>query len=248
MIELVIHCFAERLPVFAKMLSAQLASLYSFPPSVPVMVSVVTAPTDSLTISVLSSYSHQFHDKFHAGDRQTRIQAIVIPPAELFRRAIGRNILAKQTKADIVWFLDCDYLFCEGCLDALAKQKIDGLAYPDNYYVHRTHEIGDAEIATIPLCDPTWKPYRSLYERTKNRRAIGGLQIVDGDTARRGGYLDGTRWTVPLKNPTRFVDTKDDMVYRGSFASSRALSLPNLLRMRHTDSAFEKKEERIHGS
>ena len=44
-----------------------------------------------------------------------------MPKQELFRRAIGRNRAALATKADWVWFTDCDLMFRDNCLDALAE-------------------------------------------------------------------------------------------------------------------------------
>jgi hypothetical protein len=43
-----------------------------------------------------------------------------LPKEQLFRRSIGRNLAAKNTTADWIWFTDADILFHEGCLDTLA--------------------------------------------------------------------------------------------------------------------------------
>ena len=47
---------------------------------------------------------------------------VELPKEKLFRRSIGRNLAAKSTSADWVWFTDCDVMFHEGCLDALADE------------------------------------------------------------------------------------------------------------------------------
>ena len=46
----------------------------------------------------------------------------VLPKEQLFRRSIGRNKAAKNTKADWIWFTDCDIIFHENCLDTLADE------------------------------------------------------------------------------------------------------------------------------
>ncbi len=55
-----------------------------------------------------------------------------LPEAFLFRRAIGRNMRAKQSQADVLWFADTDYLFGEGCIDDVMRQvdRDDELRFP----------------------------------------------------------------------------------------------------------------------
>ena len=52
---------------------------------------------------------------------------------KLFRRSIGRNLAAKNTQADWIWFTDADIIFHENCLDTLAdllQGRDDGLVHP----------------------------------------------------------------------------------------------------------------------
>ena len=52
---------------------------------------------------------------------------------KLFRRSIGRNLAAKSTEADWIWFTDADIIFHENCLDTLAELlqgRDDGLVHP----------------------------------------------------------------------------------------------------------------------
>jgi len=59
----------------------------------------------------------------------------VLPKAELFRRAIGRNKAALSSTADWIWFADCDLIFHKGCLDSVAaavKDKQVRMIFPDH--------------------------------------------------------------------------------------------------------------------
>ena len=56
-----------------------------------------------------------------------------LPKERLFRRGIGRNLAAKSSTADWVWFTDADVVFSDGCLDALAELlqgRDDALVFP----------------------------------------------------------------------------------------------------------------------
>ena len=56
-----------------------------------------------------------------------------LPKERLFRRAIGRNLAAKSTTADWIWFTDSDIVFQAQCLDELAdllQGRDDALVYP----------------------------------------------------------------------------------------------------------------------
>ena len=49
-----------------------------------------------------------------------RFAASGLLPVSWFRRGIGRNLAAKSTRADWIWFTDADIVFQEKCLDTLA--------------------------------------------------------------------------------------------------------------------------------
>ena len=62
-----------------------------------------------------------------------------LPKEQLFRRGIGRNLAAKNTKADWIWFTDADIIFHENCLDTLAdllQGRDDGLVHPRLSLIH----------------------------------------------------------------------------------------------------------------
>ncbi len=236
-IEIVVHCYAEKIPDFAAMLTAQLSSLVLWTPK-----------TCNVTLRVCAKSGDQLTDEAGFGFGPFLAENVFSDPlwldgTDIFRRAIGRNIAAKRSNADIVWFADADYLFGEGCLDALAASDFKGLAYPRDIMIHKSHAVGDAELARIKIGEQ-FEPDLTLFKPQRIKFAIGGLQIVDGDTARAGGYLDGTRWVKPT-TATDFQDTREDRVFRGLFPKSTALELPNLFRMRHSRSAFESADSRL---
>lgn len=240
LIELVVHCYAERRPVFAHMLTAQLSSIVLWRPSCRVRVTVFYAPGDQLTRQVL--------DGFYATQQEPTTSCWVYPWAVpypcLFRRAIGRDMAARATVADVMWHCDADYLFTEKTLDTLAEHTWKAqMGFPAKAMIHRTHEIGDQEMARVQpgvVCEPDL----SLFTGWKPPGAIGGLQIVPGHVARQG-YCTGTKWLRPT-TATDFQDTREDRAYRCSIPGPHdRIDLPGLYRIRHTDSAFETAEQRL---
>jgi len=244
-IEVVAHCFAEKRPEFAKLLTAQLSSLELWPAKADIQVTVCTAKSDNLTMSVCKAFNNDWVEDSDYPVLET------IEAAEhrwLFRRSIIRNRCAKESLADIVWFCDADYIFGQGCLDALAASDFKGLAYPKEVQIHRAHWLGDKEIARIEP-GKLFEPDLSLFETKREKFAIGGLQIVDGDSARKYGYLDATKWVQPVPDAQDFLDTKEDKAFRNFMIEkcgpSTQLDLPNLYRFRHSASAFEPPENRL---
>ena len=233
-LDLVIHCYAEQIPAFANMLTALLSSLHCHPPKCRTTVVVITSPRDVLTQKVCDDFA----------ERDIAIRQLHLEDELLFRRAIGRNLAAKQGAADVVWFCDADYYFGQGCLDAVANLDFSKatMLYPRKAMIHVSHDAGDREIARI-VPGELFTPDFSLFEEWRIRKAIGGLQIVSGDTARRG-YLDQTTWTKPV-TATKFLNTHCDKHFRRACGLSMPADIPNVWRFRHSESAFEGKEKRL---
>lgn len=236
-IEIIVHCYAEEHPEFAKLLTMQLSSLALWPPkAAEVMVTVCCLPSDLTTRIVLSS------------SLSGSVRAATMRKECLFRRAIGRNAVAKASQADIVWFCDADYLFGEGCLDALAEAYEKGfphqLVFPKHVLIQKSHRIGDEQLNGV-VPGNLYHPDLSLFTPRTERMAIGGLQIVSGDTARAFGYCDGTRWVEPVSAAGGFRNTVEDKIYRALLGGGRPITLPNLYRCRHSASAFESAESRL---
>lgn len=247
-LEFVVHCYSLEIPDFARLLTVQLSSLALWPPErCKLRVTVCSTPDDKQTIRVCREFDCLFNQKRLPIDVIMRMYR----KGSLFRRGVGRNDAAKLTKADVVWFLDCDYAMGEGCLDALATATEAGLpatlAYPRNVHIQKSHALGDAMIARV-VPGELFTPDPSEFKPRRERYAIGGLQIVSGETARRYGYCDGTKWAEPVSEQGGFRDTKEDKVFRRAMEAidgSAAIDLPNLYRLRHSRSAFESAEKRL---
>lgn len=223
-LEIVSHCWR-----YAHLLNYQLSSLVLHPPrKIDVRVTVFHSPDDAATARVLEFFGRH------------RIPGVrwdwwPQPKESLFRRAIGRNLAARRTGADWIWFTDCDQVFHRGCLDALRPilERSGGpLLYPR--LVHCTPRLEDAdpmlagsrdrpEIVDI---DP------SRFRSVEHHKAIGALQIVRGDVSRAIGYCDA----VPFfQRPVRrWRKCYEDRVFRRLVGTQgEAIELPGLFRIEH---------------
>jgi hypothetical protein len=238
-IEIVTHAYAEVLPHYAACLNYQLSSLWLHPPKeCQVEVTVCYCTTDQKTKRVLDwfyglspvvdgvSLNYLAYDRQHLG-----------------RRCIGRNDAALETAADIVWFTDVDHVFRDGVLDSLANYVWDNqtkMVYPQTIQIHRDHATGDQALAKAVKpglidIDPV------EFVNKQYNRAIGGIQIVDGDFARCHGYLDqNARYQRPTSTP--FGDFKDDVSFRHFCEISGdvlAVDLPGVYRLRHSTTSYQ---------
>lgn len=221
MIEIVTHCFGDR---FATLLNYHLSSIV-LNESKSVTITVMYATNDKSTNRVLSY--------FGAIDRPwITWNFIHMPIQSIYQRPIGRNLAAKSSKADIVWFTDADYVFGDGCLDAVPVPQDDGIYHPQHEY--RTPRKMKVQMVEDLLKNKNIEPRtvdidKSLFFLTDIRRAVGGVQIVAGDTARRIGYLPNYKeWQKPLEQYNR-----DDgsAFWRNLFSKQGTMSIPNVFRI-----------------
>ena len=121
-LEVVSHCWQ-----YSHLLIYQLSSFINYPPTrLKVRVTIYANEEDTKTLALL-----RFIQSYKIENVEWNWQ--FLPKEKLFRRAIGRNLAAKNTSADWVWFTDCDTVFHQGCLDNLAEQlqgRSDILVYP----------------------------------------------------------------------------------------------------------------------
>jgi len=112
----------------------------------------------------------------------------------LMRRAIARNDACLRTSADFILMGDVDYILRGSVLDeasgvlAAECQKSPAIMFPPFVLASREHCDGDAEIERAKrggVIDID----QSLYSVKEVPRAIGGVQWIPGDAARRIGYL-----------------------------------------------------------
>jgi hypothetical protein len=221
MIEIVTHCFGER---FATLLNYHLSSIV-LNESQPVTATVMFATNDKLTTKVLSY--------FGVIDRPwITWNFIHMPIQSLYQRPIGRDLAAKSSKADVIWFTDADYVFGDGCLNAVWVPQDDGIYRPEHEYriarrlkmqmVGALLKNGDIEPSVVDID-------RSQFILTDIRRAVGGVQIISGDTARKIGYLpDYKEWQKPLEKYNR-----DDgsAFWRNLFTKFGTMAIPNVFRI-----------------
>lgn len=237
-IQIITHCYAAKIPDFAAMLAAQMSSLIFWQPHVDVLLTVCCNEDDALTMEAVGSFgTHPLPT--------VRIQPLLMPLRDLFRRAIGRNRAAKASTADVVWFTDADYIFGRGCLDYVAGVDFrdSNSIIPRKAWIHRRHTDGDSEIKRVTIGE-VFEPDLSLFQSWHLRLAIGGMQIVKGDFARQG-YLDQTKWQNPVVDTSRgFQDTWCDKKYRKTLGLPLPVDIPGCYRMRHSSSAFESAESR----
>lgn len=239
-LEIVTHCWR-----YWRLLTYQLSSLARYAPKqYPVTCKVYCCKADAKTVRVLDYFAEWV-------DRENRYcsQPLVIVPVEmprpmLMRRAIGRNMAARASKADWVWFADCDYLFGPGCLAALPYQleRVKGpLAFPHTVLAHRCRTLGDAAIAKVAAPGVVGID-KSEFQPDAMNRAIGGIQIVRGDVCREKGYLpQHPQFQQPAD---RWQRTFEDPAFRHSLGVSRGepIDLPNLYRIRHTQCGRDTEE------
>jgi hypothetical protein len=160
-----------------------------------------------------------------------------LPREQLFRRSIGRNLAARATTADWIWFTDADILFHEGCLARLAGQlqgRDDALVYPATTLATALLPEDDPILARgragpalldIPL--DALRPFGGEYTRAK-----GAYQIVHGDIARACGYCG----TIPhYQSPAqKWMKTYEDRAFRWLIDTQGVpIEIPNVCQIRH---------------
>ena len=229
-IEIVTHCYAAELPHYAAGLCYQLSSLVNHPPATCLVVpTVVWCKGDEATAKVIGHFAGSHRLRHIRCDDAARVG----------RRAIGRNMAALSTWADLVWFADCDQCFGPGLLDRLAGLEWPegaSMIYPREIMIHRDWVTGDAALAKL-AGGPRLEDFDPAeFVPKRYGRAIGGVQIVRGDFAREHGYLRGDpAHQRPADRP--FASFADDVAYRRhceQFGPIVAVDLPGLFRIRHS--------------
>ena len=241
-IEIVTHAYSIALPQYAVLLQAQLSSLVTHRPAdVDVRITIAIHDDDVAVVDVLKKFPNEL--AFGVFD------VMRCPKRLLFRRCIGRNAVALQTNADLVWFADCDYWFGPGCLDALwaawvALERTPGMIWPLHVHQHRDHATGDAWWSSHVNTQPGILTINENdFVQVPMRKAIGGVQIVGGDFAREHGYLNGQeKWQRPVLGDKPFPDFRDDVRYRKYCAAHGGVvgvATPNLYRLRHSQVTYK---------
>lgn len=222
-IEVVSHCWQ-----YAHLLKHQLSSLVLHPPQqVDVRVTVFHAVEDADTVALLAYFArHEVPG--------VRWNWQVLPPDQLMRRCIGRNQAALATTANWVWFTDCDLVFGEGCLDALAENlqgRTDALVYPQVEHCTSLLADDDASLAGFsPEADLAGTVVD--FKARAVSRATGPLQIAHGDVARAVGYCDAIAAYKP--GADHWQKCYEDRTFRWLLGTRGVpLDIPGVQRIRH---------------
>lgn len=227
-VEIITHCWN-----YSRLLTYQLSSILLYPPDTATLVTVFATKTDTATVDTVRWF----------GKAGVNVKLWLLPEAELKNRSIGRNLAARNTEAAVVWFTDADYLFGDGAINALGGGVGRKLYRPQLVKKQVAHASGDAYIARVT--EP--KPYAINpldFTPTRVKRAIGGVQIVSGETARRWGYLPTSKKHQAPYNGEHFKQSISDRAYRkelaaGGVDTSGKLFIPNVYRLRHSESGVQ---------
>ena len=159
-----------------------------------------------------------------------------LEPPQLFRRSIGRNLAARKTEADWIWFSDCDLLFRQDALDRAAgalRDRPEVLVHPRR--VHTTDLLPPdhpllTEVSPLPGVRDV-NPELFNVDDIRDR-AAGSYQITRGDVARAAGYCG----TIPFyqKPVDRWQKTFEDRAFRWLLGEQGTpVEIPGLYRIRH---------------
>ncbi len=225
-LEIVSHCWK-----YAEFQLYQLSSLLNYPPSrCEVTHTVFYSEEDADTVRLLNFFRSKTVPN-------VSWNFIALPKEQLFRRAIGRNRAAKNTAADWVWFTDCDVVFHQGALDALAEQlagRQDILVYPQSMRVTSLLAKDDPLIAQARAEPAVMDVDMSQFSIREFSRATGPIQIAHGDVARACGYCDGL--AVYQKTMPRWSKCYEDRAFRWLLGTQGTpISVPNVLFIRHAE-------------
>lgn len=239
-IHIVSHVYAVELPQYAVFLRAQLSSLVLNKPDVGFRITICLSADDDRSMSVVNELK-AFLDE--------GLDVLKLSKGELFRRCIGRNIVARSTECDLIWYTDVDHLFGRGCLDHLWSiwsgiEKDVIMVWPREILVQ--HDLEKADLFWrwyVDSKDVFIGPDYSDFRPKTYYKAIGGVQIVRGDFARKHGYIkDNKRWQSPVDPSKPFPSFRDDVKFR-RFCESVGIVIPidlkGLYRLRHTRTTYQ---------
>jgi len=224
-IEIVSHCWQ-----YAHLLAHQLSSLVNFPPArARVRMTVFYAAEDVRTRAMLD-----FFGGIAVPGVAWNWQSL--PRTELFRRAIGRNRIARSTSADWVWFTDCDIVFHRDCIDTLSSQlqgRQDLLCYPKFERITPMLTEDDPVLAAERDRPRLVDIDTSQFTLAENPpKAKGAYHIVHGDAARQCGYCEQVGlYQRPVSS---WAKTYEDSAFRWLLGTDgTGLDVPGVHRIRH---------------
>lgn len=235
-IEIVSHCWK-----YSRLQAYQLSSLVQHPVErANIVMTVFYSSEDESSAALLDYFS-----KKQVSNVTWNFKAI--EKEILFRRAIGRNIAARESAADWVWFTDCDMTFQKNCLDSLSdalQNRTDALVYPR--IESKTEIFTDDDFITSNALETP----RLLLADTDRfipheiSRATGPLQITHGDVARHSGYCDEVEcYQQPAE---RFQKATEDRVFRWLLGTQgTAIDVQGVCRIQHVHKGRYKENSKV---
>ena len=225
-IELVSHCWN-----YAHLLRYQLSSLVLSPPAkTHVTMTVIYCREDQGTVDLLQEFGR-------LAISNVTWNWVPVEKTRLFRRAIGRNMRAKATTADWIFFTDCDQMFYRDAFDKLGEElqgRRDYLLFPRvaqcSQRVHDASEVlketPKRQGVSLVEIDP------ELFHPVVHHKAVGGLQIVHGDVARAIGYCEALKhFQTPCPG---FGNTYEDRSFRWLLGThGTPIDVPHIYRIEH---------------
>jgi len=211
-IEIVSHCWN-----YSHLLAYNLSSLVNYPPQdIDVTMTVFYSTEDQGTVNMLEYFTGIEVPGVEWNWRQ-------LSTDHLLRRAIGRNKAALETKANWVWYIDCDLIFYQGCLDSLAsllQGRKDALLYPETEHI--TSLLEDEN----PILNNGNNP-----EVIDIDPSIFHIRYIP--RARACGYCNHIR---VYQTPTsHWRKTYEDRTYRWLLRTQgTAIDIPSIYRIRHS--------------
>ena len=225
-VEVVSHCWN-----YAHLLAYQLSSVVQHPSSgLKLTMTVCYCKEDRATVKLLEFFSKQ-------AVPNVTWNWLPLERVELMRRAIGRNRAAIASKADWVWFTDCDLLFYEGCLSGLAAAlagRTEPLVYPQEERCTSMLASDDAMLTAATDGPRFVEIVPDRFDVQRPKKATGPLQIVRGDLARKFGYCDAIKC---YQTPTdRWRKTYEDRAFRWLLGSQGTpINVPGVYRIKHIE-------------
>lgn len=227
-LQIISHCWQ-----YAHMLNFQLSSLINHPPQ-------------NLQLTYTLYYCEEDSELVKLINRVNDIQVtnvtwqwIAVPKHTLFRRAIGRNQAALASKADWLWFSDCDLIFHKNCLDSLANALLSQATQTQPLMVYPQQEfITDLLDASHPMLNQDNNQVvdidTTLFGPNTISKAKGAFQIVHGDVARHCGYCRDMRmYQSPMHHWSK---TYEDSIFRQLIGTEgKAVDVKGLYRIRHSE-------------
>ena len=238
-IQIATHVYAKALPQFSIFLRAQLTSLLKSQFDDFTGITVFYTHDDQRVVDVLDYFDPLFDGLL-----------VRRPMSEpyLFRRSIGRNMAALNCSADLLWCTDVDHVFGPHCLKDLqtqwdALEEKPSLIYASDVQIQAAHSQGDQFVSKHLTTRGLLGIEDLEFVQKKYLQPVGGVHILNGDFARRHGYLrDISKWQRPEIDQKPFRCFRDDRAfvkYCRTNGSTKRIQVPGIFRLRHTETTYK---------